>query len=95
MNPKAREAVIQEYCRELTRDFLVEVGALGYAVEAEEWRSSHLFGIRISCANPLFTQSAGCCYSCPYSSVGSIRISVASIHSFIRCKLRAAPASVA
>lgn len=38
---------IQEYCRELTREFLVEVVALGYSVEAEEWRSSHLFGLRM------------------------------------------------
>ena len=37
---------IQEYCRELTRDFLAEIGTLGYSVEDEEWRSSHLFGVR-------------------------------------------------
>lgn len=38
---------IQEYCRALTRDFLVAVEALGYSLEAEEWRSSHLFGLRM------------------------------------------------
>jgi selenocysteine lyase/cysteine desulfurase len=38
---------IQEYCRTLTRDFLLEVGDLGYSVEDEEWRSSHLFGLRM------------------------------------------------
>ena len=37
---------IQEYCRELTRDFLTEIGTLGYSVEDEAWRSSHLFGVR-------------------------------------------------
>lgn len=41
-----RPARIQEYCRELTEDFLSEVGALGYTVEDLEWRRSHLFGLR-------------------------------------------------
>lgn len=38
---------IQAYCRSLTRDFLSEVGELGYAVEDEEWRGAHLFGLRM------------------------------------------------
>ena len=38
---------IQAYCRDLTRDFLVEAGALGYTVEEESWRASHLFGLRM------------------------------------------------
>lgn len=38
---------IQEYCRKLTSDFLVEVGELGYSVEDEAWRGSHLFGLRM------------------------------------------------
>ena len=37
---------IQEYCRDLTKDFLGEIGMLGYSVEDEGWRSSHLFGVR-------------------------------------------------
>jgi selenocysteine lyase/cysteine desulfurase len=38
---------IQAYCRDLTRDVLAEVGALGFAVEDEAWRGSHLFGLRM------------------------------------------------
>ena len=38
---------IQEYCAELTREMLVEAGELGYSVEREHWRSSHLFGLRM------------------------------------------------
>lgn len=38
---------IQEYCRTLTRDFLAEAGELGYSVENEAWRASHLFGLRM------------------------------------------------
>lgn len=38
---------IQEYCRALTRDFLTEVGELGYTVEDEAWRGAHLFGLRM------------------------------------------------
>lgn len=38
---------IQAYCRELTRGFLTEAGELGYSVEDEEWRASHLFGLRM------------------------------------------------
>ncbi|MDA0327723.1 MAG: aminotransferase class V-fold PLP-dependent enzyme [Gemmatimonadetes bacterium] len=38
---------IQEYCHVLTRGFLSQVGELGYSVEVEEWRSSHLFGLRM------------------------------------------------
>jgi selenocysteine lyase/cysteine desulfurase len=42
-----RPARIQEYCRALMRDFLTDVTALGYTVEEEAWRSSHLFGLRM------------------------------------------------
>ena len=38
---------IQEYCRALTRDLLDEAKDLGYQVEEEAWRSSHLFGLRM------------------------------------------------
>lgn len=38
---------IQEYCRQLTGEFLSEVGELGYSVESEAWRGSHLFGLRM------------------------------------------------
>ncbi len=38
---------IQEYCRALTRDLLDEAKNLGYQVEEEAWRSSHLFGLRM------------------------------------------------
>ena len=42
-----RPGRIQRYCRELTREFLADVGELGYSVEDEAWRSSHLFGLRM------------------------------------------------
>ena len=38
---------IQAYCADLTRDMLDEAGELGYSVEDERWRSSHLFGLRM------------------------------------------------
>lgn len=38
---------IQRYCRELTREFLTEMQELGYSVEEERWRASHLFGLRM------------------------------------------------
>ena len=38
---------IQDYCRSLMHDFLEEAARLGYVVEAEAWRSSHLFGLRM------------------------------------------------
>jgi selenocysteine lyase/cysteine desulfurase len=38
---------IQAYCRNLTSDFLVEMAELGYSVEDEAWRGSHLFGLRM------------------------------------------------
>ena len=38
---------IQEYCRSITRVALAEVCALGVTVEDEEWRGSHLFGLRL------------------------------------------------
>jgi selenocysteine lyase/cysteine desulfurase len=38
---------VQAYCEELTSEMLVEVGELGYSVEDERWRSSHLFGLRM------------------------------------------------
>ncbi len=45
---------IQRYCRELTRDLLDEAKTLGYEVEEEAWRSSHLFGLRMPEALDLF-----------------------------------------
>jgi len=41
---------IQEYCRVLTRDFLREAAEMGYSVEDEAWRRSHLFGLRMPTA---------------------------------------------
>ena len=38
---------IQAYCAQLISDMLVEAEALGYSVEDERWRSSHLFGLRM------------------------------------------------
>ena len=38
---------IQQYCRDLTDDFLRDASELGYAVEEEAWRGSHLFGLRM------------------------------------------------
>jgi selenocysteine lyase/cysteine desulfurase len=38
---------IQAYCRELTRELLVEASDLGFTVEEERWRSCHLFGLRM------------------------------------------------
>ena len=38
---------IQGYCAQLTSDMLIEAEALGYSVEEERWRSSHLFGLRM------------------------------------------------
>ncbi len=38
---------IQDYCRRLTAGFLEQVREIGYSVEAMEWRSSHLFGLRM------------------------------------------------
>ena len=40
-------ARIQEYCRTLTADMLEEAVTLGFSVEDEAWRSSHLFGLRV------------------------------------------------
>jgi selenocysteine lyase/cysteine desulfurase len=38
---------IQAYCRSLTSEFLVEMAELGYSVEEQAWRGSHLFGLRM------------------------------------------------
>ena len=38
---------IQEYCRSITRDVLAEVSSLGVVVDDEQWRGSHLFGLRL------------------------------------------------
>jgi selenocysteine lyase/cysteine desulfurase len=38
---------IQEYCRKLISGALVEAAALGFTVEDEAWRGSHLFGLRM------------------------------------------------
>ena len=40
-------ARVQEYCRRLTRPLTREASALGMSVEDEEWRASHLFGLRL------------------------------------------------
>ena len=38
---------IQAYCAELTKHFVEDVQALGYRVEDEAWRASHLMGLRL------------------------------------------------
>ena len=38
---------VQRYCRDLTSDFLEEARDLGFGVEEERWRGSHLFGLRM------------------------------------------------
>jgi selenocysteine lyase/cysteine desulfurase len=38
---------IQRYCADLTRDLLHEAQKLGFSVEAEDYRSAHLFGLRL------------------------------------------------
>jgi selenocysteine lyase/cysteine desulfurase len=38
---------IQEYCRTLTAGALEEAAGLGFTVEDERWRGSHLFGLRM------------------------------------------------
>ena len=38
---------IQEYCRTLTAEGLGEAAELGFTVEDERWRGSHLFGLRM------------------------------------------------
>jgi len=37
---------IQHYCRRLVTDAIAEAGSLGFGVEQQEWRASHLFGLR-------------------------------------------------
>lgn len=38
---------IQAYCRDLIRPLIEEAAGLGMSVEEGEWRSSHLFGLRL------------------------------------------------
>ncbi len=38
---------IQAYCRDLTAGLLEEAASLGFTVEDERWRASHLFGLRM------------------------------------------------
>jgi selenocysteine lyase/cysteine desulfurase len=38
---------IQDYCADLVRGVLPEIADLGYRVEDDAWRGSHLFGIRL------------------------------------------------
>lgn len=40
-------ADIQEYCKTLTQNLVKELPKLGYTIEDPEWRSHHLFGIRL------------------------------------------------
>ncbi len=37
---------IQDYCRQISQATIEQIQAAGYWVEAEDWRASHLFGIR-------------------------------------------------
>ncbi|MEX2465581.1 MAG: aminotransferase class V-fold PLP-dependent enzyme, partial [Gemmatimonadota bacterium] len=38
---------VQAYCNALTSRLVAEAGALGFGVEDERWRASHLFGLRM------------------------------------------------
>ena len=38
---------IQDYCAALVREVLPQIRGMGYQVEDEAWRASHLFGIRL------------------------------------------------
>lgn len=38
---------IQAYCADLTQELLQEAAGLGFSVEDEAWRGSHLFGLRM------------------------------------------------
>ena len=38
---------IQQYCRSISRDALVEAASLDVTIEDEMWRGSHLFGLRL------------------------------------------------
>jgi selenocysteine lyase/cysteine desulfurase len=38
---------IQDYCRTLLAQAADEIVALGYTIEDDKWRGSHLFGIRV------------------------------------------------
>jgi selenocysteine lyase/cysteine desulfurase len=38
---------IQDYCTDLVQNILPDIGDLGYQVEDEAWRASHLFGLRL------------------------------------------------
>jgi selenocysteine lyase/cysteine desulfurase len=50
---------VQAYCGGLTRDLIAEARGLGYAVEDEAWRGSHLFGVRAPTgADPARLQAA-------------------------------------
>ena len=40
-------AAIQLYCRELSRELIAGAKGLGYVIEDEAWRGSHLFGLRL------------------------------------------------
>ncbi|MEQ9297774.1 MAG: aminotransferase class V-fold PLP-dependent enzyme [Cyclobacteriaceae bacterium] len=44
---------IQSYCKNLSAPFLEEIKSLGYQMEEEEYRSTHLFGIRLSAEHSL------------------------------------------
>jgi selenocysteine lyase/cysteine desulfurase len=38
---------IQDYCHSITKDVITEARSLGVVVEDEDWRGSHLFGLRL------------------------------------------------
>jgi selenocysteine lyase/cysteine desulfurase len=38
---------IQEYCRGLCAEAIAEMQTMGFSVENDEWRGSHLFGVRV------------------------------------------------
>lgn len=51
-------ARIQSYCQQLFDQTVPELRALGFAVESSEWRSAHLFGVRMPSSVDLQTLHA-------------------------------------
>ncbi|MBX2961190.1 MAG: aminotransferase class V-fold PLP-dependent enzyme [Cyclobacteriaceae bacterium] len=44
---------IQEYCREIGKNTIEKLMDMGFLIEKEEWRGSHLFGIRLPASTDL------------------------------------------
>ena len=55
---------IQEYCRHLTRDTIAELREMGYQIEQEDFRSAHLFGVRMPSGTDLHALHAQLQHAC-------------------------------